>query len=289
MTLTPYIILEKHVINDTLLVDFIFDNHHPLRAKLLIEAVETILGHNDTEIVIRIEQHLLNDDIDTETRVQRVKLEILRTTIELLKMEGIYAMGGLEDFLVVSKVLSGFDQAMQEYRPEYILEHSDVTDDEKQDLHRLYSMVKLTESVREHDFYEAIHHVDDTLLDRVNDILNSSAIPELESDDPVILDRYRQFVKGLNTGVCAEYLTNGGRLGTMDIDTAFMVFIPIIEKLPLADAPFDILSCILISTIETDRVMDETQRWVAQITESTTEKDVIMTKLKSLFDGMGSE
>ena len=78
MTLTPYIILEKHVINDTLLVDFIFDNHHPLRAKLLIEAVETILGHNDTEIVIRIEHHLLNDDIDTETRVQRVKLEILR-------------------------------------------------------------------------------------------------------------------------------------------------------------------------------------------------------------------
>ncbi len=259
------------------------ENHTPVRAKLLLEAIEGILTYNVLDIVPRIEEIILNDDIDNQMRIEGVKSEITTAIKEILKFMGITPYHAVNDFIVISKIINGMDKCVNEYYPEYIMDNTLLESDEESDLDKIYSIIKLIEDQKEIDFYDVIHSVKDTVVPELVTILNSKVMPEIEGDDQVIVRRYHEFIKGVSRGVVFEYIRNNGTIGTIEDMALMTLFSDAIMDLPVPDRPFDIISAILISDIDTDEVPEAIKRWGAFFSENDSELAMIERECAKLY------
>ena len=267
------------VIKDTVLIDFIVDNHTPQRAKLILEAIEGLLSYNMLDIIPDLETVILNDDFDTTMRIEGVKAVLIEGIKETLNFLGIIPYQLIIDFPEISKVIIAIDKCMNDYSPDYILDNTLIDADDESDLTKVHSITYLLESQPEVKFYDVIHSISDTMIPEMSKILNSKVVPELSCDDPIILKRYLEFTKGRATGIIYEYIANGGGIGTMESNTFMEMITEPMLKVPPPDRPYEIISAILISTIEKSEIKEELGKWASYFTDNDSELAFIEKEL----------
>lgn len=272
------------MIDDNVLTTFVLNNHTPIRAKLIFNALEGILAYNVLDIVPLLEEIILNDDLDTTHQIEAFKTQITLVIKEIIKAMDIKVYGHVTDFVVLSKIIDGIDKALREYYPDYILENTDIDNEDESNDYRLFSMIKTIEDINELEFHDVIHTVRPEVVEGIVRTLKEKVIEEIDSDDPVILERYKKFIAGRNTGVVSTFIANGGKVGGLDSDSLLeLLSISILDN-PAPDRAYDIVSTLLISTDELDTLKDKAIEWAKYFSNLEAENVLIEDEVLSLIN-----
>lgn len=244
------------MIDPNVLSTYITNNHTPQRAKLVFNAIETILAYDYPDIVPELETIILNDDLDNEIRQSYLRSTLVETLDMILKKCGIYTYSVIHDFPMLEKIASSWQDLGNEYLPDYVLENTLIDDESEPDLSKLYSAINLVSPINEWDFYEHIHSSSATLISDMSNILNSKVIPDLEFDDKSIVTRYREFIAGRAKGVVYDYVATGGIIGRSEYTDLLEMLSPSIETQDPYMIAHDVVSLILISDISSTEVAE---------------------------------
>lgn len=271
------------MIKDSVLIDFVLDNHHPIRAKLLFQALEGILTYNVLDIVPKIEEIILDDNYDTMLRIEAVKTEIVNTLKDVMNFIGVVPFAMVNDFIIISKVIIALDVCATEYDPDYIFENTNILVEEDSDLDKIWSIVSLLTDVNELDFYENIHSLKDGVVAGLLEVLQLKHIPEIVCDDQRVVVRYKDFVKGKAKGVVREYISSGGPIGTLEPEAMLLLWEETINGLPLPDRPFEMVSALMITDCKDEVLKPLIVKWIPMFAESDLEISMLEKAIDKLL------
>lgn len=271
------------MIRDNVLLNFVTTNHTPIRAKLLLEAIEGILTYNFLDIVPRLEEIILDDDTDTSTRIERVKVEIINAIKEIMNFVGIIPYKEVNDFITISKIINGIDKCVNEYHSDYILDNTSLGDSEESEMAMGHSIVRLIEDVSELGFYEVVYDVKQGTMAELETILRSKVVADIETNDPAILVRYKNFVKGRAKGIVHQYIVAGGMIGIMDEEDAMTFFSEPILALPIEDRAYDIVSAVMTTVVEDTSIPEILGKWANYFSDTDGELGMIEREINKLI------
>lgn len=281
MTYLDIIVVES-VIEENVLISFIRNTHTPQRCKIVLETMETILGYDIFDIVPAVENIILNDDYDTSMKIEFIKSELIECCKQIAATLRITPYAELTDFKDLHLVIRAVEKAINDYHPDYILENTQLESPEPA-ICKIHDLVKLIEGQDESFFYNVVHSVHDDVPLGLLTLLNSKVVMEIDCDDPVIVSRYKNFIKGQATGVVTEYIRDNGSIGTSEAEVLILSISEAILALPPMDRARDVISAILISDAEDSEIKELVDKWIPYFANDDSELILIEAQAKSLI------
>jgi hypothetical protein len=233
--------------------ELLFDIFGEEQLKVLVKCLKTLSSFNVVETWPQIEAVLLNDNAYDHFDKKQEIVSVVRTTLtEILKVHWVWVEEDTPLDLLNDITYCLFD-SVTNYEPSMLLSgvSLEVTQENSPE-DALASLIAFLYSRDYINVVEYISKVDSALVRNIVTALETKVIPDYESTNLELRQRYLDFIGITRKGVVYDYLVQGGVIGNLSALSLTTLMEESIEVLPIDDMVFETASLVLISSDETN-------------------------------------